>query len=89
MITQWLMNLMAGFAHTLFNLCPGVPSWVTSAVGYVSDLWGWIYDFNGWFPVTEMAITLPIVLAFYVSMIGVRATRIVVSHFTGGGGAVS
>lgn len=92
MITQALLDILSTILEFVWGLVPDsleVPAWLTGAV---EALLGWV-DTAGslgvWFPL-DVAVAMALFI-MHVSIGGfvVKAARILISHFTGGGGSAA
>lgn len=75
----WLIGLLPNFS---------LPTWLTSLPSEAAGLGGYLAQFSVWIPIDQVVIVFVFVAAAGVVSLGVRTTRMVVSHLTGGGGSV-
>lgn len=76
----WLIGLLPSFS---------LPSWLTSLPAESSSLGDYLGQFAVWIPIDQVVIVFLFVLSAGVVSLGVRVTRMVISHLSGGGGSVS
>lgn len=91
-IVEFLLDLVETVVSFLVGLIPplplpgflleggGIDNAASSAAGYLAPLALWV-------PFADIAAALTIVIGCVVAGIGVRIVRVLISHFTGGGGA--
>lgn len=90
MITLALLKLLAWIFGLLFSLFPtiSVPDWL-SISGPVGSVFGAAGSMGVWFPVQLVATVLATLLVVWGSSFLIKAARMVVSLFTGGGGSAA
>ena len=88
MITLAILNLLGWVFEALFSLFPtiDVPSWfsIDGPVGTVFQAAG---SMGAWFPVQLVASVLTTLLLVWAVGFVIKAARMVISLFTGGGGS--
>lgn len=91
MVTDALWGLVCWIASHLVGLLPGwtLPGWLTSLPDESTTLGSYFGDFNVWLPLDAVLTVLAFILAATALSLGIRVTRMVISHVTGGGGSVS
>lgn len=91
MILEWLMTLAANLFEWMFAGVPAyvAPSWVSSLGGAAGQVFAMAGSMGVWFPAPLVLTILLALLAFWLVSFGIKITRIVISHFTGGGGSAA
>jgi hypothetical protein len=90
MITAAILSLLGWLLHAVLSIVPSipVPSWLSDdgSVGTVFQAAG---SMSVWFPITLATTVLVAVAAIWLAGFGIKAARMVVSIFTGGGGSAA
>lgn len=89
MITATLIDVLGFFLGALLDALPqtDVPPWLADAGSYIPTVFSFANSMGVWFPWGVLNMILPGVVAVWLAAFGIRICRIVISHFTGGGGA--
>jgi hypothetical protein len=89
-ITGAILSMLATVFGALISVLPGipVPSWL-NASGPIGTVFADAGTMGVWFPVGLIVTVLTSLLAIWLLAFGVKAARIVVSLFTGGGGSAA
>jgi hypothetical protein len=90
-IVEWVWAQLCGFFGWLLGQFPTftLPGWWTDTVSYLGQGVDLINVIHNWLPLTAIRNCLVFLLAVQVSVLAVRAFRIVLSLFTGGGGGAA
>ena len=95
MITDAILTLVLAPLRWLLQAIPGVswPSWfqTSGAESVVAKVGQWgqsLGTINGWFPVDAFLDSMGILFVCAAVHAGIKSIRIVISVFTGGGGAI-
>jgi len=89
MITSWILDLIADAWEALLGAIP-VPSedsWVSDISGSVSWVSTTLSGLGAWIPFPLLGAVLGTVAIVWGVAVGIRIGRMVLSLFTGGGGA--
>lgn len=91
MITGLILKFFGFVLHAVLSVLPtiSVPSWLTSADGAITTVFQAAGSMSVWFPIALASTVLLAVLAIWAVAFGIKAARIVVSLFTGGGGGAA
>lgn len=96
MISDFFIMLFAGMVEGLTRCDPtvsqncgnwSVPPWFTDLSGYAGTVFGVASSMGVWFPWTVVVTVVGAVLFSILAGFGIRILRIIISTFTGGGGA--
>lgn len=90
MISDFFINFFGGIFDWAFAGVPEVqvPDWLNSAASMGGTVFGYANSMGVWFP-SALAMTVAgTLVATWLISSGIHIARMVISHFTGGGGAV-
>lgn len=91
MITEWVMSLCVWLFMWVVNLVPtpGLPDGWDDSGSVFSSLNAAMAGVDNWLPVPLLVSALLVVSVAWLAGMSVRVFRIIVSHFTGGGGSAA
>jgi hypothetical protein len=91
MVTKLVYNLVTGFLSFLLGLLPtfAPPTWLHDLGSYAADGVAFANGFHAWVPLTAMRNVFGTLLTIGGVVLAVRAVRIGISLFTGGGGSAA
>lgn len=91
MITDAILTLLSWILNAGLDLIPDTepPAWIESAGGFLRSTLGIASSMGVWIPWNLLGIVLAAVLLANVAGFGVKAVRIIISTFTGGGGSAA
>jgi hypothetical protein len=90
-ISNAILSFIGGLGHVLLGSLPSipVPSWITGSTSAVGTVFQAAGSMSVWFPITLASTVIASVLAIWGLAFTVKAARIVLSLFTGGGGGAA
>lgn len=91
MVTERLIDLVAGFASFVIGLvpAPGVPAFFTDATNAASSVGDLFASVSVWFPLGLVAAVLTAWALTWGVGVSIKVVRIVASFFTAGGGSAA
>ena len=91
MITDAILNFIGGLGHMVLGGLPAipVPGWLSGSSSAVATVFQAAGSMSVWFPITLATTVILAVLAIWAASFTVKAARIVLSLFTGGGGGAA
>lgn len=91
MIVEALFNVFKAFVVFVIGLFPtgNAPTWITTANGYFSQIWGYGAGLGAWIPWPVVGQVFSAVLVAVALGLGIKIARVVFSMFTGGGGSAA
>lgn len=91
MVTEAIMDLLAGFVETLLGALPEfeVPDWLATASGMATEIAGYGAGLGVWVPARLIVAVAGTLLVVWLIGFGIKLTRIVASFLTFGGGSAA
>lgn len=92
MITKAIMDFFETVLHWFWSVIPtdwAPPGWVTGTAQAVVDFVSSASSLQVWFPLPFALTCAYAIISTYIGGGAVKAVRIVISHFTGGGGSAA
>jgi hypothetical protein len=89
MITASILWLAASLFQLVVSLIPvgDPPAWWGDLAGYLGTIWGYCDQLGAWIPWSLAGTVVGAILDCLLVAMGIRVVRILLSLFTGGGGA--
>jgi hypothetical protein len=91
MITDFILGILFLALQGLAALMPDtqLPGWVDDIGGMAGELFAGAQSLSVWIPWETILIVTGAVFAANVMGFGIKVTRMVISHVTGGGGSAA
>jgi len=90
-ITNAIFHVLAVTLAFMIGLLPsfGVPSWMSTLPAAIGSGIGQVLQLGWWIPFSAIGIAATFILAVWATAFAIRAGRIVLSAFIGGGGSAA
>lgn len=91
MITEALLNFFASIFDWLLGSLPTIeaPEWLSSISSVAGTVFGYANSMGAWFPTGLAFAVAGTLVATWLIAFGIKAARLVLSLFTGGGGSAA
>lgn len=91
MVTDAIIEWLGGVMDGLLGVFPTVevPDWLESLSSVTGLVFGYANSMGVWFPAGLAATVAGAIIAAWLIAFTIKGLRIVVSHFTGGGGSAA
>ena len=91
MVVQWFIHQATSLITWALTLLPSwsAPSFLTDLNNALTTIGNDLSSTSVWFPWSAIAIALSLLMAAATAALLIKAVRITISHFTGGGGSAS
>jgi hypothetical protein len=90
-VTDAILAFLGWLAGLLIDSLPVVPlpAWMNSLAGFAGTVFGYAGSMGNWFNMPLALVMSSSLLGVWLVSFGVKAVRIVLSLFTGGGGGAA
>lgn len=90
MVTDTILTWLGNFVSWLVSIfpAPGEVDWFDGIASAMDTLQGWFDGVRNWFALDLLVLVVGAVFAAWGVHIAIKVIRILISHFTGGGGSV-
>lgn len=92
MITEWFFGMLGDVIEAGLDLIPesmNPPGWLIGAGEAMAGLFSNIHSLGVWIPTTLAFGAAAFIMNAYIGGGVIKAVRILISHFTGGGGSAA